>query len=175
MVGELVADGARWLLAAVLVLAVLEKSASLWTRSAAWHPLMLVSPGRRRHAASLMVAALCCDIVAVGLLLAAPVVGSAVAAALVVAYSVLALPVHGRGGLGSCRCFWKMLNTSTRAGLLARNALLVACALVIAAYPPEALTLAGLAVGGCLLAVVAAMVAVADRPGAAQPSDVGVQ
>jgi hypothetical protein len=168
------AEGARWLLVVVFALAAVEKGATLWTRSVAWHPVMLVSRARRRHATTLMGAALAADLVAVALLLAVPVAGAAAGAALVVAYSILSLPVHGgRQSVGSCRCFWKVLNTTTRRGLLVRNVLLAAFALAAAAVPPATVTLAGLAAGGVLLGVVVAVVAATERaqPLGIQPSE----
>ena len=55
---EAIFDGVRWVLIAVFAFSIIEKAATLWTRSAAWHPVMLVSRGRRRHATTLMATAL---------------------------------------------------------------------------------------------------------------------
>lgn len=161
-------EGARWALIAVFVLAVTEKGTSLWTRAAAWHPLMLVSPVRRRRARPLMAAALVADLATVVLLALIPVAGAVTAALLVAAYTALAMPVHS-AGQGACRCFWKVLNTTTKPALLARNAVLLVLALTVALRAPVEAQPAGLAVGAGLLAGLAALVAVLDprsRPSA---------
>jgi hypothetical protein len=168
MLVDSVVEGARWALIAVFVLAVTEKGTSLWTRAAAWHPLMLVSSVRRRRAHALMAAALIADFVTVALLVLFPVAGAVGAGLLAAAYTALAFPVHA-AGQGGCRCFWRVLNTTTKPALLARNAVLLALALTVAFRAPAATEPAGLAVGAGLLAGLAALVAVLDaraRPSA---------
>ena len=51
----LLADGARWALAAVFALAAAEKAETLLHRGAAWHPVILAHRAWRRHAAVLIV------------------------------------------------------------------------------------------------------------------------
>jgi hypothetical protein len=154
-------EGARWALIVVFVLAVTEKGTSVWTRTAAWHPLMLVSAVRRRRARRLMAVALLADLATVVLLVLFPVAGAVSAASLVAAYTALALPVHA-AGQSQCRCFWRVLNSATKPALLARNAVLLALAVTVALRMPVDAGGAGLAVGAALLLGLAALVAVLD-------------
>lgn len=158
---EAILDGARWVLIAVFALSVVEKATTLWTRSAAWHPVMLVSRGRRRHATPLMATALVADAATVVLLGLLPSVGAIAASVLLAAYTVLALPIHS-GGRGICRCFWKILDTTTKPAFLGRNAVLATLATTVAAQPPSRAGSAGAAFGAALLVGLAALVAGLD-------------
>jgi hypothetical protein len=160
-----VVEGARWALTAVFVLSAVEKGQTLWARSAAWHPLMLVSPTRRRYATALMSAALIADLAVIVLLAVLPAIGGPAAGALVAAYTWLALPVHSRGA-GSCRCLWKLLDSKTRLALLGRNVVLFALALAVTLSWSSTAGVAGFAYGAGLLVGLAALVAGLDaRPG----------
>lgn len=161
MAGESVLDGVRWLLVAVFALSAVEKGASLWTRSASWHPVMLVSPARRRHARWLMGAALAADLATIALLAAAPLAGAVATAALVATYTGVAFPVHGRPGQ-SCRCFWELLDTTTRTSFLVRNGVLVALAAAVAAWAPHGTGVAAVGYGAAFAVVLIAAVAVVD-------------
>jgi hypothetical protein len=155
---EAVLDGVRWVLIAVFALSIIEKAATLWTRSAAWHPVMLVSRGRRRHATTLMATALVADAATIVLLGLLPSVGAIAAGVLLAAYTVLALPIPS-GGRGTCRCFWKVLDTTTKPAFLGRNAVLAALTTTVAAAPPSRAGLAGVAFGAVLLVGLATLVA----------------
>jgi hypothetical protein len=164
-----VVEGAGWALVAVFALAATEKGTSLWTRSAAWHPVMLSNRFRRRWAGPLMAAALVADLLTVVLLVVLPLAGAVTAAVLVAVYTAAAMPVH-TAGRGPCRCFWRVLNTTTRPALLGRNAALLALAVTVAVGAPTGRGPSGIAAGAGLLAGLAALAAVLDaRPGPAAP------
>ena len=160
---EAIFDGVRWVLIAVFAFSIIEKAATLWTRSAAWHPVMLVSRGRRRHATTLMATALVADAATIVLLGLLPSVGAVTASVLLAAYTVLALPIPSTGR-GTCRCFWKVLDTRTKPAFLARNAVLAAFTVTVAAQPPSRASVAGVAFGAVLLVGLAALVAGLDAP-----------
>ena len=82
------ADGARWVLVIVFVLAAIEKASTLRSRSAAWHPVILVSARRRRHGGVLIAASLMADALAVGRLVSAPLAGAVFGAVLIAGYSI---------------------------------------------------------------------------------------
>jgi hypothetical protein len=125
---------------------------------------MLAGARRRRHAGPLMAAALAADVAVTVLLLMVPVSGGIAAAALVSAYSILALAIlDGRTSPGTCRCFWKVLNTTTPGGLLARNALLIVLAITVAVGGPEGLTASQIAAGGVVMAAAAGIARLGDR------------
>lgn len=131
-----VADGARWALIAVFALAAIEKAMALRARSARWHPVMLVGALRRRFATPLMFGALVADVGAIVLLALQPVAGALAALVLVGAYSFAALGVHSSSG-ESCRCFWKLANSASRASLIARNSAFVLFGVLVWAVAPE--------------------------------------
>lgn len=126
-----VAEGARWVLALAFLLAAMEKVLALRSRSAAWHPVMLVSPVRRRLANTLFSISAVADICAVVLLILAPRNGGVLAGALVFTYTVAGWSVHAGGHEEQCDCFWRVLNTYTREGLLVRNSLLIVSAILV--------------------------------------------
>ena len=126
------------------------------------HPVMVVSPGRRRRAPLLMGMSLLADVSAVFLLLGAPSLGAILAGALFVTYTWVAMPVHLDGRPADCRCFFKLLNTRTSTGLLVRNLWLLLLAVVILLGRPIA-SWAGLGVGLALLAATSLLVAAIDR------------
>lgn len=119
-----IAYGARALLTVVFILAVIEKVITLQRKSAAWHPVLIVSRWRRNHAPALIDAALMSDLTAVVLLVVTPPAGAVVSIAILLAYTVAAIPMHAAPTSSPCRCMWKILDTTTRGGLLLRNALL---------------------------------------------------
>lgn len=163
MPAEAIIDGARWALMAVFVLTAVEKGQTLWAQSAAWHPVMLVSQARRRHARTLMAGALVADLAVLGLLVLLPRVGGVAGAVLVAAYTLLAVPVYSSAGGGAgCRCFWKVLDTTTWPGSLARNLVLVALALGVGLQSPTGLGLPELASAVALIVVLSVFVAGVD-------------
>jgi hypothetical protein len=165
----IVADGARWALIAVMVLAGAEKFTSLRRRAAAWHPVMLVSLRRRHWAQLLMSTALLLDICAALFLVVTPQLGAALASAAILTYTWASLPMHHADKPADCRCFIGVLNTRTRVGFLARNSLLFLFTLAILVRRPEA-SWAGVMLGGVLLAVVLLIAAGADRLNRLDPS-----
>ena len=158
------ADGARWALVVAFSLAAVEKAETLLHRAAAWHPVILAHPAWRRHAAVLMGASLLADLAAVAALLIRPVSGALLAAALVGVYSVAARGVHGSGGGEDRRCLWRVLQTRTWRGLLARNLGLL-CLAGLAAVGPEAASLRGVAAGALLLVAVRGLTRHAEPSG----------
>lgn len=161
-VTPIVADGARWGLAALFALACVEKASSLLRRTAAWHPVMLVSPRRRRRAQLLMGASLLADAAAVFLLLAAPILGALIASALIVLCTWAAKPLHERDEPTDCKCFFRVLNTRTRSGLVGRNCLLLVMAIDVLLGRPTG-SWVGAMLGGALLGGTQLSAALADR------------
>ena len=128
------ADGARWALLVVFAVSCAEKALSLLRGAAAWHPIVLVSVNRRRHAVLLMSASLLADVVPIFMLLAWPRLGAAIAGILVLCYSWVAFSLHSIAAPADCRCFLGLFNTHTKAGLVTRNTapLQLACAVFVA-------------------------------------------
>jgi hypothetical protein len=155
-------EGALWLLLATFVLSSVEKAIAVKTGSASWHPVMLANARRHRHAEGIMAASLAADLAAVALLAARPAIGAVVSAALIAVYSGAALSAHLQTGDQECRCLWKLLNTSTRAGLLARNAVLLALALSVGLAEPKP-SAPGLASGVALLGLLILGVRTVER------------
>lgn len=153
-------ESARWALGLVLLLAVAEKAAALRSGAAQWHPVMLVSEWRRTHASILMLSSLVADTAAALCLVIAPPVGSVIAVGLVTLYTIVGIRAHVDGG--ECRCFWRVLNAGTLAGLIVRNTLLVLLAFV-SFRAPATNDLAGLVVAPGVVALVAVVTRVADE------------
>lgn len=162
MVGA-VADGARWALVALLTLAATEKLASLLHGTAAWHPILLASPTRRRWAGALMTTSFFVDCASVLLLIASTRLGAALALSLIVTYSWAAIPIH-RQERSDCRCFFKYFKSQTRFGLLARNGWLLLLATLIFVSPPN-WSSSGVVWGAVLLGVTQVFTTIADRIG----------
>jgi hypothetical protein len=156
------ADGARWVLVLVFCLAALEKTGTLLSRSSAWHPAIVASAFLRRHATVMMLAALAADVAAVGLLLIKPAAGGVASAMLVVGYSRAGLRAHTKPHAEGCRCLWRFLNTSTRGGLLVRNALLLLLAALVSSAPGRTSIASFLSAIGTGVAL-AALTGIADR------------
>lgn len=159
---EDVANGARWTLVVVFALAAVEKIVTLRSGSAAWHPVMLVNPRLRPWATGLMAGSFVVDVVALGLLIKWPVQGGLLASALVVAYSAAAARVHIRGAARECRCIWKLLNASTRKGLVVRNVLLIILAGFVATASPTT-SVPGVLWAGVLFGAISGATRLADR------------
>jgi hypothetical protein len=118
-----VAGAARIVLLLVFALAAFEKLTTLLTRSAAWHPVLVMGRRRRRYASRLIAASLVADGFVLITLVASPTVGALVASTLVITYTAAGLGAsHSQEG---CRCFWRAFNSSTSAGMVARNACLI--------------------------------------------------
>lgn len=135
MFTELVADGARWAVLVVFVLASVEKVGVLRSRSSEWHPVMLVTQWRRQHARLLIILSLVMDTTAAMLLLVKPPLGLLLAASLLITYTAAAIRAHN--GRDDCRCLWKMLNARTTLGLIMRNALLLGLTLLALLRMPQ--------------------------------------
>lgn len=133
---DILADGARWTLVAVFALSAFEKVITLHARSAAWHPVMIVSRRRRTHAPLLMAAALLGDATGVALLVGRPYTGGLVAALLLSVYSVAGVSGYRSPGDRHCRCVWKILDTASRLTFLSRNVLLFLFAVAVALVRP---------------------------------------
>jgi len=156
------ADGARWMLASLLTLACAEKASSLRSRATGWHPIMLVSATRRRFSRLLMGASLLADASAVLMLVVAPRAGAILASTLILPYTWAAISAHQPGDRSSCRCFFRLVNTRTKLGLIVRNGWLIGASLVVLVWHPHA-SWAGIALGGVLLGGTQGLTAVMDR------------
>lgn len=155
-------EGARIALVAVLCLAAVEKADVLRSGAAAWHPVLLRSSWRRRHATALMAAASFADLLAVALLVWRPALGAVLSAALVAGYTVAAGAQAGRQDEG-CRCMWKLLDSRTATGLLVRNTLLVALSVPVAVVGPAGVDSGAAVFAAGALAVTALATTLADR------------
>lgn len=107
-----------------------------------------------------MLGSLLADTAAVLLLALAPVVGSALVLGLLAIYTMAGVGVHA--GDGSCRCFWRIMNTSTAGGFVVRNVLLAAIASIALVAPRETGT-AEFIVAVSYLALVTVSARVLDR------------
>lgn len=133
----IVADGSRWLLIALLALACLEKASTLVHHAAAWHPVMLLSPARRRWASTLMSVSLLADAGVASLLLWWPRLAAGLVGVLIVTYTWAAWPLHEWDGASDCRCFFKLRGPRTRLGFVVRNVWLLLLASTVLATPPN--------------------------------------
>jgi uncharacterized membrane protein YphA (DoxX/SURF4 family) len=131
------ADGARWVLAVVFCLSGIEKASTLSSHAARWHPVMLVSGWRRKHATALLAASLITDLLCIVFLVAGPRIGSFLALGLLVAYTLAGFSVHEHAD-ADCQCLFGILKTRTRETFLVRNAaLLILAALSGSASTPR--------------------------------------
>ncbi len=130
MILESIADGARWAVLMAFALSAIEKATTIWTRSSAWHPVMMPSPWRRRHAMPLMLAALILDCAVSLTLVFRPTIGGFAALVTLGTYTLVARTLHrDKSESGqTCRCFWRLLDATTSRGLVFRNAALALCA-----------------------------------------------
>ena len=169
----LIGEGARWSLVIVFVLAIAEKVATLRSGSAQWHPLMLVTLRRQKYATPLMIASLFVDVLAVALLVSRSAEGALVSGGILLVYTAAAWPVHESSSDSTCRCFYGLFNSSTRKGLILRNSLLFALAVVTWLEPVRSVTWSGMLGAILLLAAIAVASRFTDKsfgpksPGAA--------
>lgn len=160
---ELLSNGACMALAVLMSLAVAEKVTSIRSGAAAWHPVMLMSAQRRRHARTLMTIAAAADATVVALLVLLPTLGGVLAIALLVLYTRLGAAAHGDGRREPCRCFWRVLNTATVDGLRARNATLAVLAALTATTATATWNVGSVALAAACLACVALAGTLGDR------------
>lgn len=151
---DLLADSARWFLVLAFLLALGEKGLVLARRATSWHPVIVVSSWRRRHAGLLITSALLADAVSVVLLLLRPSLGAACAIGLVIVYSASAW--KARLDADGCRCFLGLLDASSRRAMLLRNGCLASFGLMVVGWSPSD-TWEGLVGGALLLASMAAL------------------
>lgn len=163
----LVADGIRWALVALFVLAFAEKALLVLHRSARWHPVLLISEWRRRWATPLMVTGLIADLAVTLALTAVPAAGGFAASVLTAGYWHAARGVHDQVAHSGCRCFFGILNTSSVASLRLRNASIIALGIVVAITRPIS-TWHG---GGIALMLLTFLFAITRWSGARTPSD----
>jgi hypothetical protein len=136
VLAESLSDGARWVLFLVFVLAAVEKVSILRSGSARWHPMMLVSDRRRRHADLLIASSLTAETAVLVTLLVHATWGAIVAVSLIVIYTVAAQPTRRNRDAG-CQCLWKILNPTKSSGLIARNAFLLGLSAVVYLVSPR--------------------------------------
>lgn len=119
-------EGARWVIMLTFLLSTIEKLRTLASRSANWHPMMLATAWRHKHATSLLSVFLGLDFLVVALSTVRPVAAGMLAASLIGVYSWAALrPQREAPGSTGCRCLAVWLNARTHAGLVARNSVLI--------------------------------------------------
>lgn len=135
----------------------------LWTRSSAWHPVLLASSFRRRHASPLVGLALLADVGAMGLLLTDAASGGVLASGVIAVYTGAGLAAHGASTTSGCRCMWRVLNTSTKAAFLLRNTLLMFASAAVAVAPPGSIARPGLVAAVIGLIVLALILRAVDR------------
>lgn len=145
------ADGARWVLVVLFVLAGLEKIVTLRAGAARWHPVILPRPWMPRYAIALLSLSLIADTSTIVLLMTWEALGASVAIVVITTYTVAGWPVHWRGQEQGCRCLWNFLEVSSRKGFVVRNLLIVLLAIAVAISRP-ALSLVGLVLGGATMA-----------------------
>lgn len=167
-----VIEGATWSLIFVFLLSVSEKTVTLWTRTARWHPVMLPSGWRRRWAGTLVASSLAADVLALALLVRTPYSGALLSLLLLAMYTWAALAVREHAGEG-CRCMWRVLKASSTKGLVLRNAMIAGVAALVAAVEP-APSLAAVWVGPLWLIFIGVMVWVVELPSQARSSSVRV-
>ena len=116
------------------VLGLVEKFGWLRRGASAWHPVLmkwrLVGP----VATVAMTFGLVADVGCVMAIVANPEIGGAVAAGVIALYTTIGWQVVASGQ--SCRCLGSIGDTSSRAGLLVRNAILVGFAVVLCRVHP---------------------------------------
>lgn len=124
-----VAAGAIQSLLIVLALGAIEKARTLRARAASWHPVLLGSSFRRRHATALVSLSLVGDICAIILGLLRPGLGLGLAGLLVILYTVAAATRPGALYRRShCGCLGGLLDGQGLSFLIARNTVLLAIA-----------------------------------------------
>lgn len=124
-----VAAGAVQSLLIVLALGAIEKARTLRARAAAWHPVLLGSAFRRRHATSLVALSLAGDICTIMLSLLAPRLGLGIAGLLVVLYTLAAATRPGAlSQRAHCGCLGGLLDGQGLLFLIVRNTVLLAIA-----------------------------------------------
>jgi hypothetical protein len=141
----------RWTLLVVFGLAAAEKAEALLSGSARWHPALIARPWRRRHATLLVGGSLLADLAATGVLIFNATWGAFSAGLLVLVYSYVATWPRPVALDSTCQCFWRVLDSSTVAGLLTRNGLLFATSLMVIVTRPR-LSIVGLPLGAIYLA-----------------------
>lgn len=107
----------------MFALAIVEKVATLKSGAAQWHPVIIVSSWRRRHATFLVGAAVALDSLTVAALVSKPRLGGAVACGTIGAYTLAARRVQF--GAEGCRCLNRRLDAHTTTGFVVRNLVLV--------------------------------------------------
>lgn len=168
-VSEHIAAGMNLALVLVFTLSAVEKAQSLIHRTPEWHPVLMASSRRRRHARLLMALGLAADVSISLALIYAPHVGDALA---IVVIGVYTLATRGMELTGSsCRCIHRVLDARTRTGLLVRNSALVLVAIVGSAA--AAVTLASVLVAVLVLLLIQAIVWVSDRVVGTLPRKIG--
>lgn len=151
------------MLAGIFALSVFEKARILLHGSARWHPVLLLSGFRRRHATPLVGASGVADAGASFLLFLGPGVGAALGMVLASVYTVAAVGVHSSAE--GCRCLPGPLNTRTFGGLVVRNAILGAAAVFVFVWPPGGVSLGGFLASVILLLLLGTAVWATNRYG----------
>jgi hypothetical protein len=162
------APGARLALMFLFLLSGAEKALTLRARSAAWHPVILANPVLRPHAALWATASLAWDVTAAILVVLWPTVGLTLCASALLVYTAVGGRVQTSRG-ETCRCFWKLLDTSSRSGLIIRNVSLLALVLLGAmTQTGDTISFGAVLASVSLLLVIAVTTLGADRLGGAQ-------
>lgn len=127
-------EAGQLVLIVLFALSSAEKFRRVASGSAAWHPLVIESAWRRRHARMLFGVACGLDIAAVASIAMVPRIGGPFAAALLVTYTVLSGGHISREG---CRCFLAILDARSFTVVVARNSLLLSASAGVAMTAPS--------------------------------------
>lgn len=152
----MLADLAAGALSIVLGLSMFEKGTVLFARSAAWHPVIVVSRRRRRYAIILMTGGLMSEVlISTGLAMGLREAG-AVFVALLVIYTAAGIGVYTvrpSEKHSTCRCLFGLLEARELVGFLGRNLVLALLAVPVIVTSPTLTPLAILAGVGVVLTV----------------------
>jgi len=137
---------AKWILVIAFSLAASKKTFSLKVGTYRWHPIFVGHSRIRSHAGQLTVASTVGDLLVVGTLLWETRLGAVAAGLALVLYTIAGYgPARSSGG---CQCLWGPLDSSTSAGLVARNTVLLFCAVSVLSFDPARTPVADVFLGG---------------------------
>lgn len=128
---ETISAGASAFVVIVLVFALAGKASTLTHGSSAWHPMIIVSPWRRKYATALVSLAAAIEVVTLISLVWIPKIGAFMGCALMAAYGAASRDVAGH-----CKCLGALFDAHTRKGLLLRNSVIsIACLAILPNAP----------------------------------------
>lgn len=138
-----VADGVRWLLVLIFLLAGFEKAGRLQSGMVTSHPVIRSWTLFMRYPRVVMTTSFLSDVAACGLLVATPGAGGAAAIGLLLTYSIAGLGVRDESLTAdesdrgrACNCLPAALETSSRRALVTRNSVLLSLSVIVVAVSP---------------------------------------